>query len=80
MTLQIREGTARDFERIRALLTADSLPTDDLEVAAPHFVVASAAGGHVVGAGALQWFGDAALLRSITVAAEFRNSGFGRHL
>lgn len=80
MTLQIRVGTARDVERIRTLLTMDGLPTDDIEAAEPYFVVASAAGGRAIGAGALQWFGDAALLRSVTVAAEFRKAGLGRQI
>ncbi len=34
----------------------------------------------MVGTGALQWFGDAALLRSVAVAAEFRNTGLGRRI
>lgn len=80
MTLQLGAGTAQDGAHIRALLAAAHLPTDDLDSIAPYFVVARDEADQVVGTGALQWFGDAALLRSVAVAAEFRNTGLGRRI
>jgi len=79
MSLQIGAGTAQDRAHIRALLAAAQLPTDDLDSIAPYFVVVREA-DQVVGTGALQWFGDAALLRSVAVAAEFRKAGLGRRI
>ena len=70
-------ASAHDLIAIRALLERSGLPTSDLEAAQPEFVVIRE-GGQVVGAGALQRFGSAALLRSVVVAADRRGSGLGR--
>lgn len=80
MTALLRTATAQDAPRIRSLLVADGLPTSDLETAAPHFVVACDAEGHILAAGALQLFGNTALLRSVVVAREARGAGLGRRV
>jgi amino-acid N-acetyltransferase len=80
MSLQIGAGTAQDSAHIRALLAAAQLPTDDLDSIAPYCVVVRDEAERVVGTGALQWFGDVALLRSVAVAAEFRKAGLGRRI
>jgi len=75
----LRTATTQDADSIRALLAASGLPTSDLVTAQPEFVVACA-GTDVVGAGALQRFGAAALLRSVAVVPDLRGTGLGRLL
>ena len=75
----IRAGTAADVPQIKSLLESDGLPVSDLQSAQPHFLVAQSA-AQIVGAGALQWFGRTALLRSLAVAASCRRNGVGRDL
>ncbi len=72
-------ATPADIPPIRELLEAAGLPTSDLECAQPEFLVIRD-GGAVVGAGALQIFGPVALLRSIVVAADRRQHGYGERL
>jgi len=62
---------------VRALLESSGLPTTDLLISNPKFVVACE-GTRIVGAGALETFGSTALLRSIVVSEELRGSGLGR--
>ncbi len=78
--MRLRAGTAEDATRICALLCAGDLPTSDLAGAAPRFVVACDGDEIVVGVGALQPFGEAALLRSVIVAPELRGTGLGRRI
>jgi amino-acid N-acetyltransferase len=70
-------ASAQDLIAIRALLERSGVPTSDLESTRPEFVVIRE-NGQVVGTGALQRFGDAALVRSVVVAADRRGSGLGR--
>src|SRR6185437_16471859 len=72
-----RAPTAAEAEIIRDLLERSGLPTGDLGTARPEFVVATRDGG-IVGIGALEYFGSAALLRSVAVEAQSRGSGVGR--
>ena len=72
-----RAPTAAEAEIIRDLLERSGLPTGDLGTARPEFVVATRDGG-IVGIGALEHFGSAALLRSVAVEAQSRGSGVGR--
>ena len=73
----LRTPTAVETEIIRNLLERNGLPTGDLGTARPEFVVA-ARDGQIVGVGALEHFGGAALLRSVAVEAQLRGSGVGR--
>jgi amino-acid N-acetyltransferase len=73
----LRAPTAGDTEIIRSLLERNGLPTRDLGTARPEFVVA-AHDDQIVGVGALEHFGSAALLRSVAVEAQLRGSGVGR--
>ncbi len=66
-----------DGASIRALLEAGDLPTSDLSTSSPQFVVACDTGNTIVAAGALETFGDSALLRSVVVAPEVRRTGLG---
>lgn len=75
--LTLRTATEADNEVIRDLLERSGLPTSDLSAARPDFVIASTA-EQIVGIGALEHFGDAALLRSVAVETGWRGTGVGR--
>jgi amino-acid N-acetyltransferase len=77
VTSQLRAGTDQDTASIRALLEGAELPTDDLLTSKPRFIVACE-GEAIVAAGALQFFGASALLRSVVVAFGLRGTGLGR--
>lgn len=72
----LRAATPADGPGIHALLERSGLPTSDLSTARPEFVVASN-GERIMGIGALERFGDAALLRSVAVEPRWRSSGVG---
>ena len=75
--LTLRTATAADARAIQDLLERSGLPTSDLSTARPEFLVAESA-GQIAGIGALERFGDAALLRSVAVEPRRRGSGVGR--
>jgi len=75
--LTLRAATAADAEIVRELLMRSALPVTDLDSARPQFVVATRE-GQVIGTGALERFGDVALLRSVAVESQWRGSGVGR--
>jgi amino-acid N-acetyltransferase len=75
-TPALRLATAADAESIRDLLRRNRLPVDDLAASRAEFVVACD-GERIIGAGALERFGSAALLRSVAVEARWRGSGTG---
>ena len=76
----VRPAGADDWPGISGLLTSANLPTSDLsEVSVKDFVVAVDA-GQVVGAIAVQHYGEHGLLRSLVVDAAWRGSGLGRSL
>lgn len=77
MPSQLRAGTEQDAASIRVLLEGAGLPTDDLLTSNPQFIVACE-GKAIVAAGALQFFGASALLRSVVVASGLRGTGLGR--
>ena len=70
-------ASSDDLITIRSLLEEAGLPTRDLGSARPEFVVLRA-DGRVAAAGALEHFGDSALLRSVVVAAARRGRGLGQ--
>ena len=72
----LRPATPEDDARVRALLASNGLPASDLAGAGAEFVVACL-GGKVIGTGALQHFGAAALLRSVAVEPTQRGLGIG---
>lgn len=75
--LTLRTATAADAQSIHDLLQRSGLPTSDLSTARPEFLVAERA-GQIIGVGALEHFGTAALLRSVAVEPQWRGSGVGR--
>ena len=78
-TPAVRGATPADAAAIESLLARSGLPTSDLGTARPQFIVATH-DGRIIGTGALQRFGSAALLRSVAVEPERRGSGVGREL
>lgn len=75
--LTFRAATAADAQGIRDLLQRSDLPTSDLSAGRPQFVIAERA-GRMIGIGALERFGTAALLRSVAIEPQWRGSGVGR--
>jgi amino-acid N-acetyltransferase len=75
--LAFRTPTAAESEGVRHLLERSGLPTGDLSTARPEFVIAIR-DDQVIGIGALEHFGRAALLRSVAVEPQTRGSGIGR--
>lgn len=79
MTPLVRNATAADLPAIRDLLESNGLPTSDLAASGARFMIACE-GNQVIGTGALECFGQAALLRSVAVEAARRSQGLGRHI
>jgi amino-acid N-acetyltransferase len=77
--LILRTAGEADAAAIRDLLGRSGLPTSDLSAASPEFILASDA-GRIIGTGALEHFGGAALLRSVAVEPQWQRSGVGRVL
>jgi amino-acid N-acetyltransferase len=79
MTESIQTAQPEDFDGIAELLRVNKLPTDGLR---DHLATALVArdGETIVGSAALEVYGDGALLRSVAVASDLRNSGLGRRL
>ena len=78
----LRRASAADERAVNALLTSASLPLDGVREALPCFIVAEDA-GEIVGVAGIEACGTAgedALLRSVAVAAQWRNRGLGRVL
>lgn len=72
----IAPAATDDRAELDALLTAAQLPLDGLDAWFPHDVVVARLGGRIVGAAALERWGDTALLRSVVVDEAHR----GQHL
>lgn len=79
MTAQVRTATHADLGRIVALLQANELPTSDLAECRPEFVIIEE-GGELIGTGAMQVFGDVALVRSVAIANDRQKTGLGSSL
>lgn len=77
MTIEPAQPT--DDELVEGLLADAGLPLDGAAAAFDRGVVARDATG-LVGAAALEAFGEAGLLRSVVVAAGWRGLGLGRAL
>jgi len=77
--VRIETATPADVPAIAALLREAGLPHEDF---APHVArfLAARDGARVVGAVGAEVYGEAALLRSLVVAPEFRRGGLGGRL
>ena len=74
---ELRTAAEEDLAVVRLLLEQAGLPTSDLTTSKPEFTVLWD-DGRIVGAGALEPFGSAALMRSVVVAGDRRGAGLGR--
>lgn len=73
---ELRAAAEEDLAVVRRLLEQARLPTSDLATSKPKFTVLWD-DGRIVGAGALEPFGSAALMRSVVVAGDRRGAGLG---
>ena len=79
MAFSISPARELDFESIQALLEREHLPVAGLHDHLAHTFVARD-GNRIIGCGAVEVYGDGALLRSIAVDAEHRRTGIGGEL
>jgi len=77
--VSIGPGQAADLDVIEAFLDREHLPLAGLRACPQHMFVARA-GNRIIGCASLELYGDAALLRSVAVDAEYRGSGIGAEL
>jgi amino-acid N-acetyltransferase len=77
-TLTFESAQAADLDGIRAVLAASELPVADVEAVVPDFLLAK--WGQIIGTVALEHAGEAALVRSLCVAPEFRGQAVGTRL
>ena len=75
----IAAAAENDLEAIKALLTANALPTAGVDDHWKTFIVARD-GERIVGCGGAEAYQFAALLRSIAVAEDYRSHGLGRRI
>jgi amino-acid N-acetyltransferase len=79
LLMRIEPATDADLPSIKSLLVANALVLDGADQAFETGVVARADGA-VVGAAAVELYGEHALLRSVVVDGSHRNQGLGRRL
>lgn len=75
----LRAARTDDLPAIEHLLTTSGLPLAGVDAALGGFIVAES-GGAIVGTAALEICRNNALLRSVSVAPEWRSRGLGRAL
>ncbi|UGQ48583.1 arsenic resistance N-acetyltransferase ArsN2 [Massilia endophytica] len=78
-TLTFRPATQADWPAIQRLLQAAQLPTDGASDHLDAFIVGDT-GTELLCAGGLELYGQAALLRSVVVAAQHQGQGLGDQL
>jgi amino-acid N-acetyltransferase len=79
--MKIRTARSDDLDAVKALLAQNELPVAEVDAALlEDFLVAEDARGKIVGSVGLERFGQSALLRSLCVARQVRNIGFGTTL
>ena len=76
--LSIGRAGAADVPAVEALLAAAGLPLDGAAEAVACAGVIALEQGVIIGAAALELYGEAGLLRSVVVAPDQRNTGVGR--
>ncbi len=79
-SLHFKIAQPSDFDDVIALLTSADLPIDDLNAEHLRYFVTTRENGKLNGVGGLEIYKDAALLRSVAVAASQRNRGIAQQL
>ena len=80
VAIETTTAEAMDFDAILALLAGAGLPTHDLSLESIKNFSLATQGGALVGAIALERYGDVGLLRSLVVASTRRKVGVGAAL
>ena len=78
-SITLRSATEAELARVETLLSENDLPAADVRDGPGRFVVACSEAS-VVGAGGLELYGSAGLLRSLVVDEAARGSGLGSAL
>lgn len=78
--MQIERASRSDIPAVEALLSAAGLPLEGAAEAVAAGGVVARDGDAIVGAAAVERFGDAGLLRSVVIAPEHRRTGLGRRV
>lgn len=78
--IRIEPARRDDEQAILQLLRASGLPDDDLVSHLETAIVARLDDDHIVGCAALEVYEDGALLRSVAVTPEARDTGIGQRL
>lgn len=68
-----------DLNLLRSFLEKNELPHDDIQLKGNRFFLYRE-GNTLVGCGGIELYGESCLLRSVAVAKEFRDCGFGKHM
>jgi amino-acid N-acetyltransferase len=76
--MSIERAGAADVALVEALLAGAMLPLDGAAEAVARAGVVAREGDAIVGAAALELYGEAGLLRSVVVTADRRGTGLGR--
>jgi amino-acid N-acetyltransferase len=76
----LRRCDPADVPAVEALVRAAGLPGDGVREAFAAGCVATAADGSIIGAAAVEPYGEVALLRSVVVAEAARGTGLGTQL
>jgi len=79
MEVRIAPAVAADVGEIKKLLETNELTLAGVDEHWKTFVVARD-GGRLVGCGGSETYANAALIRSVAVAPEYRGHGFGRQI
>ena len=75
----IREAKIDDLNKIKSLLYNASLPSVDIEIHLPNFLVMETS-AILIGTIGMEYYDDTALLRSLAVHKSFRKKGYGKEL
>jgi amino-acid N-acetyltransferase len=78
--LEIRAGSAAEFDAAIRLLSLAGLPTEDLDTESLGGFLVASIGNSITGLIGLEQFGSIGLLRSLVVDPGFRAAGLGRVL
>lgn len=78
--LRVRRAAPDDLALIAALIAGAGLPGEGVTAAFTMGCVAESTDGQILGAAAIEPYGEVGLLRSLVVAESARGSGVGREL
>lgn len=80
LDVQVRSGSAADFDAAVTLLSRANLPVADLSAASVDRFLVATVGQSIAGLIGLECYESIGLLRSLVIDSEFRGAGLGRLL